>query len=200
MIRLFEDFNKVGEIHTLCIKYNIFNYTINDDYSIDVNDDVDLSNSKLDYLPLTFGYVSGHFDCRTNRLTSLKGCPKEVGKSFYCSNNKLVNLEYCPEKIGRSLFCEDNMLTSLDGSPVEIPEHFNCANNELSSLKGSPKIIGDSFFCYDNKLPDRIIKSEISPKIIVKYQDEYNIWYSDGKLNEARFDILVSDFIDGFIS
>lgn len=101
MIKLFENFNRVNKIKELCDKYYIYNYFINGDYSIDVNRDVDLANTKLNKFSLTFRYVIGHFDCRTNNLTSLKGCPLEVGKSFYCDNNRLTTLEFCPTKVGR---------------------------------------------------------------------------------------------------
>ena len=33
--------------------------------------------------------VTGRFDCSSNKLTSLEGCPSTVGGGFYCDNNKL---------------------------------------------------------------------------------------------------------------
>ena len=45
-------------IDQICIKYNIKNYSINPDGSVDVNGDVDLSNKNLEKLPLFFGSVS----------------------------------------------------------------------------------------------------------------------------------------------
>ena len=63
-------------ISLICEKYNIENYTINPDGSIDVAGDVNLDNMKLTELPLTFNKVTGSFDCVNNNLTSLKGCPK----------------------------------------------------------------------------------------------------------------------------
>ena len=43
-LRLFESFEEIDEI---CREYNISNYTINTDGSIDVNDDVDLCFKNL---------------------------------------------------------------------------------------------------------------------------------------------------------
>ena len=62
-------------------------YTINDDGSIDVEGDVDLSREKLTKIPFSFGKVSGDFYCYDNQLTSLEGAPNSVGGSFWCHNN-----------------------------------------------------------------------------------------------------------------
>ncbi len=97
------------EIHNICKKYNITNYTINSDGSIDVNGDVSLSYKGLSELPLKFGIVSGSFYCSNNNLTSLEGSPIELGGSFWCNGNKLTSLEgyngeydklYCNNKDG----------------------------------------------------------------------------------------------------
>ncbi len=58
------------EIHNICEKYNITNYTINPDGSIDVDDGVDLSGKDLIKIPLKFNKVNGWFDCSYNQLTS----------------------------------------------------------------------------------------------------------------------------------
>ena len=50
-LKLFEAFEDINEI---CKKYNIKNYTINQDVSIDVNGYVDLYNIGLTKLPLKF--------------------------------------------------------------------------------------------------------------------------------------------------
>ena len=44
--------SKEEEIHSLCKKYEIENYTINEDGSIDVDDDVDLECRGFTQLPL----------------------------------------------------------------------------------------------------------------------------------------------------
>ena len=80
------------DIHKICEKYNIKNYIINPDGSIDVEGDVFISNKNLDKLPLKFNYVSGVFVCSYNKLTSLEGSPKEVGIKLYCTGNPLTTL------------------------------------------------------------------------------------------------------------
>ncbi len=57
-LRLFESFENIDEI---CKKYNITNYTINKDGTIDVNNYVDLENKKLKKLPLNFNKINGWF-------------------------------------------------------------------------------------------------------------------------------------------
>jgi hypothetical protein len=99
-------------ISLICKKYNITNYTINDDGSIDVNGNVDLWDKRLTELPLTFNKVNGYFDCSYNNLTTLKGCPRWVGSSFICSYNNLTSLEFSPDYVGSNFWCQYNKLTN----------------------------------------------------------------------------------------
>ena len=99
-------------IHDNCKRYNITNYTINPDGSIDVNGDVDLYNCNLTELPLTFNKVTGYFICSNNQLTSLKGCPRWVGGDFNCHNNQLTSLEFSPDYVGTWFSCDSNQLTN----------------------------------------------------------------------------------------
>ena len=98
-------------ISLICKKYNINNYTVNDDGSIDVNGDVFLYNKGLTELPLVFNKVTGYFNCGGNKLTTLKGCPRWVGSSFTCYNNRLTSLEFSPDYVGGWFDCYDNQLT-----------------------------------------------------------------------------------------
>ena len=99
-------------ISLICKKYNITNYTINGDGSIDVNSSVDLCNKGLTELPLTFNKVTGDFHCGMNNLTSLKGCPRWVGGFFICSRNELTSLEFSPDYVGGWFGCGMNKLTN----------------------------------------------------------------------------------------
>ena len=138
-------------IEQICKKYEIKNYTINDDGSIDVDGDVYLNNRVLTELPLTFNKISGSFDCGSNQLTSLKGSPKWVGNDFYCANNKLTSLEFSPDYVVGWFYCGDNDLTSLEFSPEYVGGHFLCDRNKLTDLIGSPKEVGLSFYCSGNE-------------------------------------------------
>lgn len=98
-----------------CKKHDITNYKINDDGSIDVDGFVIIVNTELTSLPIRFNIVSDDFYCGSNKLTTLEGCPKEVGGSFYCSDNDLTSLEYSPIHVGGSFLCnkQNNLLKIL---------------------------------------------------------------------------------------
>lgn len=88
-------------------------YVINEDFSVSVNGDVDLSFRKLIEFPsfIQFYIVNGTFDCSENQLTSLRGCPSIVEGNFYCYNNQLNSLDYCPEIVNGKFFCHGNNKT-----------------------------------------------------------------------------------------
>jgi hypothetical protein len=150
-IKLFESFESES-IESICREYGIRNWTINEDGSVDVDGDVDISELELEKIPLKFGKVSGDFHCYTNLLISLEGAPKVVGGNFDCSFNKLTSLEGGPIEVGHSFYCYNNNLTSLKGSPEVVGGDFSCSFNKLTSLEGGPKEVGGSFNCQRNKL------------------------------------------------
>jgi hypothetical protein len=126
---LFESFN---DIKSICEKYDIINYTINTDGSIDVDDDVDLYGKYLFRFPLKFGRVTGDFDCTNNQLTTLEGSPKEVGGDFSCSTNRLTILDGGPREVGGSFYCNHNQLITLEGGPREVGgRFFSCGDNPI---------------------------------------------------------------------
>ena len=83
------------------IKYQVSNY------NIITSDNVVLGCKHLKTLP-HFKYVGGSFDCYSNQLTSLKGCPTYVGSSLDCNCNQLTSLEYCPTYVGDNFYCRHN--------------------------------------------------------------------------------------------
>ena len=103
----------VGKIHLITswlYEMGVEDYTINDDFTIDVNSNVNLNNKGIDKFPsyIKFANINGSFLVRNNQLTSLKGCPNEVYDDFSCSDNQLINLEYCPTSVGGYFFCGNN--------------------------------------------------------------------------------------------
>jgi len=138
-LKLFESFE---DIDSICKKYKIRNYTINNDGTVDVNGDVSLTGDGLSKLPLKFGKVTGNFDCSRNQLISLEGAPKEVYGDFYCYNNQLKTLKGSPSYIGRDFVCTGNQLTTLEGAPSHVGDLFDCSNNKLVTLEGAPIEVG----------------------------------------------------------
>ena len=216
MIKLFEQFNNEQEIHDICKKYKIKNYTINTDGSIDVDGDVSISNKGLKSIPLKFNKVSGNFTCYGNQLCNLEGCPKEVGGWFDCSINKLTSLIGGPEFVELNYDCYKNNLTSLEGSPKHIKSTFRCVQNNIISLKGAPMLIDGTLDLEDNPLS--IIDSSIEVKgniyidntnldwykikriglnklkILFEHGIDYDIFRKDGSINDSRLERLFKDF------
>jgi len=156
----------------VCEDYEIENYTINDDLSIDVDDFVDLSQTGLEYIPLRFNYVSGGFDCNGNRLVSLEGCPQTVDGYFGCYNNKLKSLKGCPQTVGAD---------------------FDCHNNELKTLEGAPQTVGGGFYCFNNKLKDLEYFPEVNGIIDIEGNTVYLLVYTF--IQNANI-FMIEDFVD----
>ena len=134
-------------------EYGIKNYTINKDYTIDVDGNINLYKKTIGKFPdyIQFGVVRGQFSCEKCYLTSLRGCPKKVEGFFNCSSNNLTSLEGCPLEVGETFYCDSNELTSLKGAPKKVGEDFSCRYNKLTSLEGSPEIVRN-FYCSHNNL------------------------------------------------
>jgi hypothetical protein len=166
------------DIGSICKKYNIQNYTINEDGTVDVGRDVYLNGYNLTEFPLKFRKVSGYFDCSYNKLTSLEGSPREVGQYFNCSNNQLTSLEGSPNKVGGDFYCSYNKLTNLEGAPREVGGNFECSyNNQLTSLEGISKYISRVIYCHNNQLRDvRGIKDGWRGEVWIEVNPVYQIF------------------------
>ena len=132
--------------------FGVKNYTIRDDGTVDVDNDVNLHLRGEPSIPIQFGHVSGVFICMHNNLTSLAGAPQSVDDFFNCGFNKLTSLVGAPQSVGGSFSCGYNNLTSLIGAPRFVGRNFNCANNKLTSLTGAPQSVGGGFSCSTNNL------------------------------------------------
>lgn len=131
-----------------CTQMHILEYIIQEDLSLKVYQDVDLSDKNINFLPVQFKEVIGNFYCQRNNLNSLKGVPFVVGKSFNCSNNKLVCLEYSPKIVGEDFICSSNKIISLENITPVIPSKLDCSRNPIKTLKYLPEI-GDTLLCND---------------------------------------------------
>jgi len=213
-LKLFESF-KEEDIDSICRKFDIENYTINKDGTIDVRGGVILSNKGLTELPLRFRKVRGNFFCSENELTSLEGSPQSVGGSFFCSNNKLKSLEGCPKSVGDSFYCSSNQLTTLEGGPQSVKsficgdnkliklngspkkcDQFICPGNELTTLEGGPEEVSN-FICYENKL--KSLKG--FPKKINKFNFEKNpcyLIYKDWILTDEENRYMLFDLMEDY--
>jgi len=124
------------EIDKVCREFNIRDYTINEDGTVDVHHDISNHYHGLEELPLNFGVVDGNFSCHNNELTTLKGSPHTVHGDFICSYNNLTSLEGGPKIVGGGYACKENYITNLIGSPEKVGRGFECSDNYLTSLEG----------------------------------------------------------------
>jgi hypothetical protein len=175
MIKNFNLFKKSvdnkSEIHKICKKYKIKNYTINDDLSIDVDYNVRLEFIGLKEIPLKFNRVGLNFTIGENNIKSLIGCPKWVGGGFSIFDNDLTSLEFCPEYVGGNFYCRDNKLTSLEGLPKYIGgDSIHCSGNKIWSFVGIPDNFRGRLYCTENPIYN-IWKLFESPKDIEFFND-----------------------------
>jgi len=155
--------NKI-DIDSICTKYDIENYTINSDGTVDVDDDVSLNNINLTELPLKFGKVSGYFDCSLNNLTTLKGCPHSVGGNFDCSYNKL---------------------TTLNGCTQSVRFYFSFYKNNIKDLYGFPEFFYGHIFHDTNpvsEILDLFGMSNLKIGKVINFLNEYEVIQQDGNL------------------
>lgn len=117
--------------------WNISNFSIKHDLSVDVEGNVDISCRNLYHIPINFNVVTGTFFCSHNNLLSLEGSPKEV-RSLYCLKNQLESLKGL-SPILSFLDCQHNKITSLKECPLSIQVLY-CGNNKLTSIDLDPKI------------------------------------------------------------
>lgn len=101
---------KVTYIKKWLDEMDVKRYRINEDMTIDVDGDVDLSTKVKEQLPefVQFNVIYGNFYIDDCDLFHLRGCPTKVLKSFTCSNNSLSSLEFCPKEVGGDFVCYDN--------------------------------------------------------------------------------------------
>ena len=144
--------SKKMDINSICKRFNISNYTINKDGSIDVDGNVNFFNKSLTNIPLKFRNITGDFRLDHNKLTSLEGCPKSVGGDFGCSFNKLTSLEGCPESVGEFFECGSNQLTSLEGISEIVNTTIYCSYNKITDFKGISEYFDGRFYCGDNPI------------------------------------------------
>jgi hypothetical protein len=128
------------DTHAICRKYNITNYIINEDGSVDVDGNVILNDIGLTKLPLRFRNVSGSFDCYSNTLTSLQGSPKSVGGYIDCSYNNIKTFQGCSESIGEYFYCVNNPIEEIynlfvDKSKIDLFNDFDIIRDDNTIIK-----------------------------------------------------------------
>jgi hypothetical protein len=132
---------------------NITNYKINNDYTIEVLQNVEIVTN-IRTLPVDFDFVLGNFNISNCELEDLRGCPDVIEGDFICTNNNLIDLRNGPRKVKGMYIVENCGLINLEGSPDSIGGIFNCGKNEIINLKDGPKKVGGNYYCDNCLLTD----------------------------------------------
>lgn len=132
----------------------ITSYTINEDLSVDVNANVQLSFKAIQNLPVQFGIVKGSFSCTNNNLKTLKGSPRVVIGDFNCSSNKLESLVGGPQEVGKIYNATKNKLISLEGIALKIGDDAHFGFNKLTTLSDVSCSVAGHFYCHHNQIKE----------------------------------------------
>jgi len=118
--------NEIESVDKVAIrKLLVKHFKLTDNVTIDDNGFVSTKGSvvliishKVNKLPVKFLHVGESFECYSNNLITLEGCPQTVKYNFYCDHNQLTSLEGGPEEVGGNYSCYGNPLTTLAGLPT----------------------------------------------------------------------------------
>ncbi len=102
-------------IELFCEEFNIKNYYINDDYSINVYQNVVLDNFIGDELPIKFNKVIGYFSCNKSNIKSFKNFPNFIEENIYFQGNIIENFHGFPKIVNGRIVLWGSIIKSLDG-------------------------------------------------------------------------------------
>jgi hypothetical protein len=137
-------------------QFNIYNYVILDDLSINIKGDVYLNHTDLREFPIQFNEISGSFICANNQLNSLKGAPRIVGNSFDCSNNQIISLVGGPKIVGKNYDFSYNQVSTLEGLPSSIKHDLVAYENPIVNFNSISQNIGKNIYI-DYQTFDKLI-------------------------------------------
>lgn len=155
-------------------EYQVENWTINKDLSVDVKGNVYLDHcfrpqTKNEWLEQIEGYEEHTDPEGYEELTLCDDGTYERRGSYYqfeekqfepytlpvqfhkvsgdfgISQNRLATLKGCPKEIGGDFDCEHSGITSLEGAPSNVGGIFNCAENAIETVGQIDTVVGDSF-------------------------------------------------------
>jgi hypothetical protein len=102
-------------IELFCGEFNITKYYINEDYSINVYENVDLDKFIGDELPIKFNKVKGYFSCSKSNIKSFKNFPNFIEKNIYFQGNIIENFHGFPKIVNGRIVLWGSIIKSLDG-------------------------------------------------------------------------------------
>ena len=130
---MIEQLKSKEEISKWCKDHLIENYTINDDLTVDVDDNVILYQYPIEELPFQFNYVKGDFILGENNLTTLKGVPYKIDGDFICGGNNIRDLDYFPKYVNSRIMLLNNPISS-HVSPLEFANNIIWISEPIPGL------------------------------------------------------------------
>lgn len=126
-------------------------YTINNDFSIDVFHSIQLQDKDLidNKIPFKFGKIQGDFRISDVHLESLENSPEEVTGDFMITFTDIENLVGSPRIVGKNLNVNFNRkLSTLDGSPDKVGGDFKFFSSWIvKDISGISPEIGGNVIC-----------------------------------------------------
>lgn len=108
---------------------NITNFEINDDLTVDVDDDVILYMQNIEEFPFQFNEITGELLLGQNGLTTLKGLPYKLGGMLTIGGENIKSLQYLSQHIQGSIRLFNNLFLEDYNSDLK-----KC-NNIIQSTK-----------------------------------------------------------------
>lgn len=124
----------------------IFHHEINDDLTVNVHGDIELSFVQEPYLPVQFNrIIEGTVYCNGSGLKSMKGFPYHVDHHFNIAwNRKMTSFEYAPKYIGKNCWTEQSTPNQI--SFHNIHKHFPEVHGEYFGVTPYSKNLLGLFF------------------------------------------------------
>ena len=183
-------------------KYDIDDYTINEDLTVDVEGNVYLDRAfmgqskeewleelesynehtdpeaQIDFELCDDGSYEGNgshhvYEEKTDQVYELPIQFGRVSGNFWINHNELRTLKGCPHTVGLSFSCENNELHSLASAPATIGHHFWCEANPLEEIGDIKTHIGGQFIGPDYVAELLNVKSLAAEKTILD-EDTFN--------------------------
>ena len=116
--------DRYGAFHTkkalraLANTFGINNFSIDANYHMSVEGNVEISHYFIKQLPIQFKEVRGDFKVAFTHITTMQGYPQIIGGNFESNSNCISSLEGLPQKVGKDCYL-------VETKTIEDLE-FNC--------------------------------------------------------------------------
>ena len=121
-------------IELFCEEFNIKNYYINEDYSINVYQNVVLDNFIGSSSPIKLNKVIGYFSCSKSNIKSFKNFPNFINENIYFQGNIIENFHGFPKTVRGRIVLWGSTIKSLDGYNGSI-KRLNIEDKEKLIIK-----------------------------------------------------------------